>query len=181
MRKLVLAAAVLSVTMLAAGSVAAAEPAEGPRCTMGEALANFEAPLQHFVSDDPSIRFKCQYRLWFDEREFTYCEDDVILGGTVFLAEYKALGWSREEGIADLERSRALVFIDGVEQQLMSTGYKDGQHPAFGKVVYVQYAFITQLPVGDYVSHYEEYLDGGLVFTATVQLHILPRTDALCS
>jgi hypothetical protein len=176
MRKLVLAVAVLSVTMLAAGSVAAAEPAEGPRCTIGEALANFEAPLPHIIG-----HFDCQYRLFFDGRSFTYCEDDLILGGNNPFVDYQAEGWSREEGIAFLERVGDRVWLDGIEQQLMRTAYKDGRRPDGSHVVYQHHAFITQLPVGDHVSYWEGTFDGVVDESATVELHILPRTDALCS
>ncbi|RPJ82878.1 MAG: hypothetical protein EHM13_08330 [Acidobacteria bacterium] len=147
---LVLAVAVLSVTTLAAGSVAAVDSVTRKSCTTGDARSNFEAPLEHIIGD-----FSCQYRIFLDGRAFTYCEDDVILGGVVPLAEYKALGWSRERGIADLERSGDRVWVDGVEQSLMRMAYKDGQHPVFGR------AFITQLPVGDHVSYWEGTLDGG--------------------
>ncbi len=174
--KLVLAGAVLSLTTLAASSVAAADSAQRKVCTTGDALSNFEAPLQHIIGD-----FSCQYRLFLDGRTFTYCEDDVILGGINPLAEYKALGWSREEGIADLERTADRVWVDGVEQPLMRTAYKDGQHPVFGHSVYQHRAFITQLAVGDHVSYWEETLDGSVDATATVYLRILPRTDAFCS
>ncbi len=184
MRKLVLAVAVLSVTVLAVGSVAAADPPGGPRCTMGEAKSNFQALLPHFVSDDPSVQLKCQYRLFFDGGSFTYCEDDVILGGSNVFATYQELeelGWTRKEGIAFLERIGDRVWIDGVERQLMHTAYKNGQHPILGLMVVQQRAFITKFPVGDHVSYWESSFDGVVDFTATVQLHILPRTDALCS
>jgi hypothetical protein len=91
------------------------------------------------------------------------------------------LGWTREQAIADLERSGIRVWIDGVEQSLMHTDYKDAQHPTAGHVVYRQDGFIPQLPVGDHVSYYEETYDWNLLFTATVRLHILPRTDPSCS
>ena len=174
--KLVLAVAVLSVTMLAAGSVAAADPTQRPGCTIGEAQQNFQAPLQHIIGN-----FACQYRVFLDGRSFTYCEDDVILGGTNLNVEYKALGWTREERIAYLERFGDRVWLDGIEQQLIRTAYKDGQSPTFGQVVYQHAAVITQLPVGDHVSYWESTFDGSLDGSATVQLHILPRTDPLCS
>jgi len=136
MRKLALAVATLSLTMLAVGSVAAADSPREPRCTMGEALANFEAPFPHFVSDDLSIRFKCQYRLFFDGRSFTYCEDDLILGGIIYFIDYAAEGWSREEGIAYLESVGSRVWLDGIEQPLERTAYKDGKHPSGAQGVY---------------------------------------------
>ena len=179
--RLVFTAALFSVAIFVASSVALAGPAEGPRCTLGEAQANLEAPFQHFVTDDPSVRFKCQYRVFLDGRSFTYCEDDWIHGGRNLFAEYPSLGWSREEGIAFLTRAGTRVWIDGIEQPLIRTGYKDGQHPIVGHSVYQNVGFITQLPVGDHVSYYEGTFDGVTDESATVQLHILPRTDALCS
>ena len=166
--------------ILVGASMAAADAGE-PRCTLGEAEANFYAPFQHFVADDLSVRFACQYRFHFDGRAFTYCEDDVILGGTNLYVEYKPLGWSRAEGIAYIERVGTRVWIDGIEQPLIRTGYMDGQQPVDGHSVYQHVGFITQLPIGDHVSYFEDSLDGIVDFTATVQLHILPRTDALCS
>ncbi len=112
--RLVLTVTALSVVILGASSVASADPAGGPRCTLGEAMANFEAPFQHFVQDDLAVRFRCQYRLFLDGRTFTYCEDDVILGGSNQFVDYKALGWARLEGIAFLERIGVRVWIDGI-------------------------------------------------------------------
>lgn len=179
--RLVLTVTTLSVISLGASSAASAVPDGGPPCTLGEAKANFEAPFEHFVQDALAVRFRCQYRVFFDGRTFTYCEGDVILGGTNNFVDYEALGWSREEGIAELERTGIRVWIDGIEQQLMQTAYKDGQHPVFGRVVYQQHGLITQLPVGDHVSYYEETFDGTRVESATVQLRILPLTDPACS
>jgi hypothetical protein len=180
--KLVLTVAALSVTMLVAGLVASASPAGGSRCTLGEARSNFEAPFEQFLADDPADWFRCQYRFFFDGDTFTYCEDDVILGGINLFSNYRDLGWSRAEAIADLERIGTRAWVDGIEQQLMRTAYKDGENLFSGAmVVYQHRAFITQLPVGDHVSYYEESFDGIVVFTSTIQLHILPRTDAACS
>lgn len=103
--KLALTATVLSVAMLAVSSAAVADPAGGPRCTLGEAQANFQSPLVHFTSDDLANRFQCQYRMFFDGRSFTYCEDDLILGGDNVYIPYTALGWSREQGIVETQRS----------------------------------------------------------------------------
>jgi hypothetical protein len=174
--RFVFVAAVLSLTMLAVSSVALADPPGGQRCTNGEALSNFQSPLEHIFGD-----FACQYRVFFDGRSFTYCEGDVILGGDNVSIEYAALGLSREEGIAELERLGDRVWIDGVEQQLMRTEYKDGQHPVFGHVVYQHRAFITTLPVGDHVSYWEGTFDGAPDGSATVLLRILPSTDPSCS
>jgi hypothetical protein len=138
------------------------------------AQSNFQAPLNHLLDS------ACHYRVWFDGAS-TFCEDDLILGGVNYLTNYKAEGWSRNEAIADIELAGDRVWIDGIEQPLMRTAYKDGQHPTQGHVVYQHRAFITQLAVGDHVSYWEGTFDGLPDGSATVQLHILPRTDAACA
>jgi hypothetical protein len=169
------------MVMLVTGPVASAKPTAPSPCTIGEAKSNFEAPYDHFVRDDLAVRFRCQYRVFFDGRAFTYCEDDVILAGTIWFENYQALGLTRDEAIAFYERYEDRVWIDGIEQPLERTAWKDADHPVVGPVVFQQRGFITKLPVGDHISHYESTFDGNLDGTATVMLHILPRTDAACS
>lgn len=174
--KLVIAVAVFSIAALTAGTAAIADPAGGPRCTVGEAHANLEAPLQEIIGEPA-----CQYRVFFDGTARTFCEDDVILGGINALLDYKASGLSRGEAIAMLERFGDRVWIDGVEQQLVETAYKDGWHPVFGHVVYQHRGFIARLPAGDHVSYWEGTTDGVVDGSATVLLHVLPRVDPRCS
>ena len=175
MKRLVAVSALVAVFVFAAGFAASADSSSTP-CTVGDAAANFEAPLQHLFE---SLGI-CQYRLFFDGETFTFCEDDVILGGVNDFFEYKAAGLSREAAIALLELDGDRVWLDDVEQPLLRTAYKDGLHPFFGHGVYQHRAFITQLTPGDHVSYYERTISGDLVFTATVNLHILPRTDDDC-
>ena len=176
--KFLLTVALVLGIALAAGSFAAADPGQRP-CTLGDAKANFEAPYPNHLLDSFGI---CQYRLFFDGETFTFCQDDVILGGVTYSAEYKDLGWSREEAIAWLELTEAHVWLDGVEVPLMRTVYKNGLHPRTGQMVVFQHrAFMTQLPVGQHTSYYEDFHPDFGLFTATVNLLVLPRTDPACS
>jgi hypothetical protein len=130
---------------------------------------------------------RCQYRLWFDGATFTFRENDVFLGGSVFFwseSELEEMGWTRRQAVADLEAIEARVWLapvlpDGsigelVEQQLRQTPVKTVPHTVFGKSVATQVAFIARLPAGDYVSVYQESKPGEPVFEATVHLHIVP-------
>jgi hypothetical protein len=175
MKRTAVWAALVTMLVLGAGSVASAETSSRP-CTIGDAQANFEAPLQHILG---SLGV-CQYRLFFDGDSFTFCEGDFILGGALDFVDYPAQGMTREEAIALLERFGERVWLDGVEQPLMHTAFKDGMHPRFGHLVYQHHAFIAQLPPGSYVSYFEATTDGVVELTATVTLHVLPSSDAAC-
>jgi hypothetical protein len=175
------ASTVLSVAPIAEASSDAASLRQS--CTMGDAEAVFQAlPVAAGVmrprgQDHPGLleaSFNCQYRLWFDGESFTFCEDDVIVGGIVYFWEYKALGIARDAAIADIELFTDRVWLNGVEQLLRRTAYKDANLAGLGTSVYQHRAFITQLPAGDYVSVLEETHPGLPDFTATVEIHILP-------
>ena len=153
----------------AAGSVPTAP------CTLGDAQKTFEKPFGNLIGS------ACQYRLFFDGDTYTFCEDDFILGGVVWFWEYPELGVTRAEAIADIEANEDHVWIDGSEQQLMFTAYKDGQHPVFGQVVFQHRAFITQLPVGEHTSYYENFHPDYGLTAATVTLQVLPRSDPACN
>lgn len=175
MKRRVPVAVLVAAIVLFPGSIVSAAPSHP--CTLGEAASNFQAPLEH-LAESLGV---CQYRLQLDGRTFTFCEDDVILGGVVDIWPYREGGISREAAIADLELDVFRVWLDGVEQPLMATDYKGAVHPIFGLVVYRHHAFITQLPPGDYESYFEKTYAGNLEFVATVNLNILPRTDAACN
>lgn len=162
----------VALIVLVAGPVASAD-SQKPTCTKGDARSNFEAPFEQFLTDDN--RFECQYRLFFDGRTFTYCEDDVILGGVILRLEYKTMNLSRDAAIASLESIEQTVWLDGIEQPLMRTAYKDAQDPVLGHIVYQQRAFTTQLSPGTHISVMQ---DGPDILTVTLQ--ILARTDAYC-
>jgi hypothetical protein len=190
-----LAAALLFSLNLA--TVTSANPGAAPgsqgtggqgRCTVGDAQALFQVLAVPYSvmklrgQDHPGLLAafdECQYRLFFDGESFTFCEADVIVGGVVLFWDYKAVGISRAAAIADLEQSVDRVWLNGQEQVLQRTGYKNVNSPDFGLIVYQQRAFIAQLAPGDYVSVYLSTYPGFPDFTATVQLHVLPR--ALCS
>jgi hypothetical protein len=177
-----LALCAVCVVGLVAGSVATAGSTPTSPCTYGEAQHSFQAP---YTSINPDIPYpfgnECQYRLFRDGETVTFCEDDFILGGVIWFADYPVLDMSRQEAIADIELNEDHVWIDGVEMPLMDTGIKDGQHPFFGKVVYKQRAFIAQLSVGEHTSYYENFHPDYGLFTSTVHLVVLPGTDPACS
>ena len=169
-------AALVAVLALGASSVASADTSSRP-CTIGDANANFEAPLPHLGG----VYGPCQYRVFFDGATFTFCEDDVILGGVVNFADYKNAGTTRDEGIDYLGTLGQRVWLDGVEQSLEHTAIKDAVHPVFGQVVYQHFAFVTSLSPGRHVSYFEGTTNGVVDLTATIGLNVLPRTDASCS
>ena len=169
-------AALVAMLALSAGSVASADTSSRP-CTIGDANANFEAPLPHLGG----VYGPCQYRVFFDGATFTFCEDDVILGGVVNLIEYKNAGWTRDEGIDYLKSLGQRVWLNGIEQSLASTAMKDAVHPVFGQVVFQHFAFVTRLSPGHHVSYFEGTTNGVVDLTATIDLEVLPRTDAPCA
>jgi len=122
---------------------------------------------------------RCQYRLFWDGRTVTFCEDDVILGGIVWLWDYKAAGISRADAIADIELTTDRVWLDGEEQVLQQTAFKDVNSAVSGLNVYQHRAFITQFPPGDHVSVWVSTYPGLPDETATVTIRVLPR--ALCT
>ena len=185
--RLAIAAAVLfsmfagPVTGAHSQAVAAAD-----RCTVGDAEAIFQAtPVASamFVrgQDHPGLLealSRCQYRLFFEGDSYTFCEGDVIAGGLFWIYPYKEFGVSRAFAIADIALVVDRVWLNGVEQVLKQTAFKNVNHPIFGQSVYQSRAFVAQLPVGDYVSVWVSSYPGYPDSTATVTLHIVPR--ALC-
>jgi hypothetical protein len=169
-----------SVAASDANSEAAAQHAA---CTVGDARAVLEAIAlvpgvmlprgqNHPGLLEASVR--CQYRLWHNGETFTACEDDVIVGGIVYFWPYKADGVSRPFAVADTELFNDRAWLNGQEQVLHRTAYKNVETP-LGTAVWQQRAFITQLPPGDYASVWVSTYDGVLNDTATVNVHILPR------
>ena len=182
---LLVALAGSSMGSVAPTIVASSDAASIPqRCTMGDAEAVFQAlPVTAGVmkprgQDHPGLleaSFECQYRVWFDGESYTFCEDDVIVGGIVYFWEYKALGIARDAAIADMELLTSRVWLDGVEQDLRRTTYKNANFAGLGLSVYQHRAFITQLAAGDYVSVWVETYPGLPDNTAMVNIHVQPR------
>ncbi len=120
---------------------------------------------------------RCQYRIFRDGETFTFCEDDFFLGGTVVFWDYKVAGISRAEAIAEMELASDRVWLDGVEQVLERTAYKNLKSVNLGLLVYQVRGFVTQLPPGDHVSVWVGSFPGTPDETATVHLDILPRAQ----
>ena len=165
-----LALTVVIAMGLAAGSTSAAQSPATTPCTLGDATQSFESPLEHLIGSS------CQYRLFWDGQTRTFCQNDFINGGIVWIVNYQVQGISRQDAIALIELTEDRVWIDGVEWPLRKTAYKDGLTSAGEHVVYQHRAFITQLPVGDHTSYWEDNVGD----TATVTVRVLPDTAAAC-
>jgi hypothetical protein len=175
-----------SVGVLAAGLLVAAAPTAGAAttaCTYGNATAQMQAFPPLVIHRSGGEYPPCQYRVFFDGDEYTFQDTDWILAGIVSFYDYKAVGVSRTEGIADLEKWDDRLWLAPigpggtlgapVEQELMITGYRNAVHPVFGLVVYRQAGVILHLPPGDYLSVHEATYDGDLVEHNEVTLHIV--------
>lgn len=175
----------LSLPLLS-GPVASEETQYHP-CTTGDAQALLQAlPIATNIlrrgQDRPGLvegLQECQYRLFWDGDTVEFCESDAFLGGVTYIADYKNLGMTQEEAIAALEAYDDRVFIDGQEQQLLRTTYKQFVSIVFGLSIYQHRALILQLPPGDYVSVWQNSHPEEGVIHATVHIHILP--DSTCS
>ncbi len=190
LRSLIVFAALMGAMLPGAMPVAAIDrdpTALQERCTMGDAQALFEvSPLPAQVmrsrgQDHPGLLeayANCQYRIFRDGATYEFCERDFIVGGIVAYWDYKVAGISRADGIAELESAIDRVWLDGVEQTLRVTAYKDLYSVNLGLIVYQVRAFVTQLAPGDHVSEWVATYADGSEDTATVNLHILPQ--ALC-
>jgi hypothetical protein len=185
LRSLALLIALVASLLPGVSPIVAVSAATQPEpCTIGDASALFQvSPLPNQVmrprgQDHPGLLEaygRCQYRLFRDGETFTFCEDDFFLGGTVAFWDYKASGISRADAIAEMELSTDRVWLDGVEQVLQRTAYKDLNSLNLGLVVYQVRGFIGQLPPGDHVSVWVGSYPGIPDDIATVNLHILPR------
>jgi hypothetical protein len=175
--------ALVAVILVVTGTVASQAQGVSQRCNEGDAQAMLQAEpvaaeMLRRGQDHPGLLdtlAACQYRVYLDGRTFTFCEDDVILGGLVWFWPYVTAGISREDAIADIELIQDRVWIDGEEQTLERTAFKDLHTLLFGQIVYQQRAFITQLPPGDHESFYLSTDPRFPDFTATVHLHVLPH------
>ena len=171
------------VPSVAASDVTPERAAQHAACTVGDAQAVFQAlPLTAGVmlprgQDHPGLleaSVRCQFRVWHDGETFTACQDDVILGGIIYFWPYKADGISRAFAIADTELFKDRVWLNGQEQVLERTPYKNVETP-LGTALWQHRAFITQLPPGEFASVWVSSYPGVPDDTATVTLHILPR------
>jgi hypothetical protein len=183
------AVAILSGGAVLAPTTAGAQAAAS--CTDGDLQTLFQAfPIHAAVVTNKNGHprmvesvSRCSYRVFFDGETVTLSASGKFLGGIVWLDDYPAQGISRSAAIADLASISDRVWLapvlpDGstgvmVEKTLMTTAYKDVNHPSFGKCVYQHRAFITQLTPGEYVSYWES-VSPAETLTATVHLVITP-------
>jgi hypothetical protein len=154
---------------------------------MGEVQSVFEAlPIGVFNVGDTrgglgAGATHCRYQIAVDGTSVSFHSSDLFFGGFGNFIPFEYLGISQEEAIALLLSSEDTVYLgpagtpleDLVEQELMHTAVKRTKIPGFGRVVYQNIGFITQLEPGEYVSYYE----GDWIFgheEATVHVTILP-------
>jgi len=190
LRSLIVFIALLGMLLPGAAPSAAADIAPAAvqeRCTEGDAEALLQvSPLPRQVmqprgQDHPGLLeaySSCQYRVFNDGATYTFCESDFIVGGIVAYWDYKASGISRADAIAEMESAVDRVWLDGVEQTLRVTAYRDLYSVNLGLTVYQVRAFVTQLAPGAHVSEWVATYDDGSVDTATVHLDIVP--SSLC-
>lgn len=177
--------AVLAPVNASTSAAASTGVTQQSTCTTGDVSAlvqTLPVPYSMFRNgqDHPGLLeayFDCQYRVFVDGATFTFCEGQPFTGGVVEIWDYKAEGFSRQYAISDLELVGERVWIDGVEQTLQRTAYKDANHAVFGIIVYQSVYFTIQLPAGDHVSTWVETYPGYPDSTATITLHILPRAS----
>jgi hypothetical protein len=167
------------------GTYAPVTATAGPECSYGDAMAVFQAlpPLFYHQPRDALLP-ACQYRAFFDGEHVTFYEDDWFVGGSVFFWEYQQLGMSREEGIAELEKLTARLWLSEigpggevgspVEQPLMETGYKSLDTLDFGLTVYRHDGVILHLPPVDYLSTWEVSWEGEVIEHYEMTIHVLP-------
>jgi len=176
-----IAFAPVSAATSSAGATQQATCTEGDVAALGQVLPVAYRMVQNGQSHGglPEAYHDCQYRVFADGATYTFCEGQPILGGIVELDYYKSEGISRQEGISNIAVAGDRVWIDGVEQTLHLSAYKDYNRPVVGITVYLNKSFTIQLPAGDHVSTWAETYPGYPDSTATVTLHVLPR--ALCA
>jgi hypothetical protein len=174
--------------VVASSTMSSADVTQEERCGVGDVAALFQAgPVAAAMrlrgQDHPGLLgalSRCQYRVFGGSFGVdTFCEDDFILGGIVYLYDYKAVGVSRADAITELDLATDRVWIDGVEQALERTTYKDITLSIFGRSVYQHRGVIIRLPPGDHVSVWHGTYPGYPDETVTVDLHILPRESCV--
>lgn len=161
------------------GTTQQAVCSEGDLAALGQVLPIAYRMYQN-GQDHPGLLeayHDCQYRVFNDGATYTYCEGQTILGGVVELDFYKSEGISRKEAIGYIEAASDRVWIDGVEQTLYRSAYKDYNRPVVGVTVYQNRSFTIALAAGDHVSTYVSTYPGYPDFTATITLHILPQAS----
>ena len=176
--------------LLALSRVAFAK--DEPHCGWGEAQSTLQAlPVGYVQTTDFAQRDRhagvgggtlhCQFRVFDDGATYTFHQGDFVVGGIVYLFDYRNWGFTLAEAIADTEAFEDRVWFGPAggtlqEQQLDHTGYKQMHRPDWGLTLYQQRAFITRLAPGEYTSHWESTYYGLPWGSATVHILVLPDT-----
>ncbi len=162
-------------------------------CGWGEASSTLQAlPVGYVQSTDFALRnqragvgggtLHCQFRVFADGATYTFHSGDFIVGGIVYLFDYKNWGFTLAGAIADTDAYEDRVWFGPVggpltEQSLDRTGYKQMHRPDWGLTLYQQRAFITQLAPGEYISRWEATYYGAPWASATVHIVVLPNNQ----
>ena len=168
-------------------------------CTIGDvtsALQAFEIAF-YYASTFPSDfkiaglggSINCQYRFFLPQKptngeRFTFCEEDVFLGGIVVFYPYKLLGISRQFGAELLDQLESTVSFgpaSGVQtaRSILRTNNKGFIHPNYGNTVYMQEAFITQEQPGTYLSNWTLFELGAPIDSLAVYIDVVTHEDHL--
>lgn len=157
-----------------------------PQCGMGEVKSVLQALPVGLINVDNSRGglgagvTDCYFRLFADGSNVSFHTSDLIFGGFANFIPYEYLGISQEEAIELLLSSEDRAFLGTVgtpledldEQELTHTVVKRTKIPPFGRVVYQNIGYITQLEPGEYISFWEsEWVFGHE--EATVHITIL--------
>jgi len=132
----------------------------------------------------------CQYRVFAPRKPsngepWAFCEQDIFLGGIVYMVPYQQLGLSRQYAIEEeLEKLDSTVLIGPVdgeqtEQTLLRVANKDYVHPFLGNVVYTQLAFIAQRDPGIYRSTWTGYFMGSPMRSVEVEVEVVTHEEHL--
>lgn len=183
--------AVVAVVAMALGLTVPAQAEKPHTCGTGEVNAVFQAlPVGFNIVNDQGRSLKtaglgggfdaCTLPLFRDGDTYTFREGEPFISHVTYVYDYVRLGVSRDEAITEISELVDTVTLNKVgdppvEQSLMTTAFKNFNHPEFGLTVYQTRAFITELEVGTYESRFS--VDNGTGIPtgeAVVTIEIIP-------
>ncbi|MCB1692012.1 MAG: hypothetical protein KDI19_04555 [Pseudomonadales bacterium] len=181
--------AVLLFILIMSGQAAVAK--NGTHCGQGEAQSTLQAlPVGYVHATDFASRDRhagvgggtlhCQFRVFADGATYVFHQGDVVVGGIVYLFDYRNWGLTHAEAIADTEAFEDTVWFGPTGgamtvQPLERTAYKQMHRPDWGLTLYQQRAFIMRFTTpGEYTSHWESTYYGEPSGSATVHIVVLP-------
>lgn len=177
---------IMIVTFVAATGTARADE-HRPQCGRGEVQSVMQAlPIGLLNVDNSRAGLgagaaHCYYQMAIDGSSVSFHASDLFFAGFANFIPYEYLEISQHEAIELLLSSEDRVVLgpagtpleDMVEQELKRTAVKRTKIPPYGRVVYQNIGFITQLEPGEYISYWEsEWIFGPE--EATVHITISP-------